>query len=52
MEATSTSSAPGARSRAAELFLFASNFLRHPNMLGSVIPSSRHLVDWVLDRVA
>lgn len=52
MEATSTSSAPGARSRAAELFLFASNFLRHPNMLGSVIPSSRFLVDAVLDRVA
>lgn len=52
MEATTTSSAPGARSRAAEVFLFASNFLRHPNMLGSVIPSSRYLVDLVLDRVA
>jgi len=52
MEATSTSSAPGARSRAAEIFLFASNFLRHPHMLGSVIPSSRFLVDFVLDRVA
>lgn len=52
MEATSTSSAPGARSRAAELFLFASNFLRHPHMLGSVVPSSRSLVEFVLDRVA
>ncbi len=28
--------------------LFASNFLRHPNMLGSVIPSSRFLVEQVL----
>ena len=36
------------RSRAAELFLFASNFLRHPHMLGSIIPSSRYLVDQVL----
>lgn len=50
MEATTTSSAPGAR-RASELFLFASNFVRHPHMLGSVIPSSRFLVDAVLDRV-
>ena len=52
MEATSTPSAPGARSRAAETFLFASNFVRHPHMLGSIIPSSRFLVDAVLDRVA
>lgn len=48
MEATTTTSAPGARSRAADTFLFASNFLRHPHMLGSVIPSSRFLVDAVL----
>lgn len=38
----------GARSRVAELFLFATNFLRHPSMLGSVIPSSRFLVEHVL----
>ncbi|MBV9317948.1 MAG: methyltransferase, partial [Gammaproteobacteria bacterium] len=29
----------------------ASNFLRHPNMLGSIIPSSRFLVDVVLGLV-
>ncbi len=37
-----------ARSRATELLLFASNFLRHPHMLGSIIPSSRFLVNRVL----
>ncbi len=31
--------------------LFASNFLRHPTMLGSVIPSSRFLIDRVLGHV-
>ncbi|MBV8306265.1 MAG: methyltransferase [Gammaproteobacteria bacterium] len=31
-----------------ETLLFASNFIRHPNMLGSIIPSSRFLVDQVL----
>jgi phospholipid N-methyltransferase len=31
-----------------DALLFASNFLRHPNMLGSIIPSSRFLVDQVL----
>ncbi len=36
------------RARAAELLLFAVNFLRHPNMLGSIIPSSRFLVNQVL----
>jgi phospholipid N-methyltransferase len=36
------------RSRVAELLLFAGNFLRHPHMLGSIIPSSRSLVDQVL----
>ena len=36
------------RSRVSELLLFASNFLRHPYMLGSIIPSSRYLVDQVL----
>ena len=31
--------------------LFAGNFLRHPNMLGSVIPSSRFLVEQVLEPI-
>ena len=48
MEATRSTSASGTRSRAAEMVLFASNFLRHPHMLGSIIPSSRHLVNAVL----
>lgn len=34
-----------------ELFLFAGNFLRHPYMLGSIIPSSRFLVNQVLEPV-
>ena len=34
-----------------EALLFASNFLRHPNMLGSIIPSSRFLVDQVLQPI-
>ena len=37
-----------ARSRTAEIMLFATNFLRHPAMLGSIIPSSRFLVNQVL----
>ena len=36
------------RSRVMEMLLFAGNFLRHPHMLGSIIPSSRFLVDQVL----
>src|SRR5215831_17475164 len=36
------------RSGAAEMLLFASNFIRHPHMLGSIIPSSRFLVNQVL----
>jgi phospholipid N-methyltransferase len=34
-----------------EALLFATNFLRHPNMLGSIIPSSRFLVDQVLEPI-
>ena len=34
-----------------EALLFARNFLRHPNMLGSIIPSSRFLVEEVLAHV-
>jgi phospholipid N-methyltransferase len=36
------------RSRVTEMLLFAGNFLRHPHMLGSIIPSSRFLVNQVL----
>lgn len=39
------------RLRLNELLLFARNFLKHPRMLGSAIPSSRFLVDEVLDLV-
>jgi phospholipid N-methyltransferase len=42
---------PNARSPLAELLLFARNFLRYPYMLGSIIPSSRFLVDQVLRAV-
>jgi len=34
-----------------QLLLFARNFLKHPKMLGSAIPSSRFLIDEVLDLV-
>jgi len=34
-----------------ETLLFATNFLRHPNMLGSILPSSRFLVDQVLEPI-
>ncbi len=39
------------RSRTVEMLLFAGNFLRHPYMLGSIIPSSRFLVDQVLEPI-
>lgn len=39
------------RSRFRELGLFARNFVKHPRMLGSVIPSSRYLIERVLGRV-
>jgi phospholipid N-methyltransferase len=51
MEESRTDTPPVARSRASERLLFASNFLRDPYMLGSVIPSSRFLVNSVLARV-
>jgi phospholipid N-methyltransferase len=34
-----------------QLLLFARNFLKHPRMLGSVIPSSRFLVNEMLGEV-
>jgi phospholipid N-methyltransferase len=48
MEVAPATELPEPRSRAAEILLFASNFLRHPHMLGSIVPSSRCLVDSVL----
>ena len=36
------------RSRHTPLLLFGRNFFKHPRMLGSVIPSSRFLIDKVL----
>jgi phospholipid N-methyltransferase len=50
----SASRRPADRSRVLltpERFLFARNFLQHPRMLGSLIPSSRFLVDRLLDKV-
>ena len=37
--------------RGEETLLFAKNFLQHPRMLGSLIPSSRFLVDRLLAQV-
>src|SRR5438552_18680974 len=37
---------------AAQLFLFARNFLKHPNMVGWMLPSSPFVVDEVLKQVA
>lgn len=37
--------------RREQMSLFARNFVRHPRMLGSLVPSSRFLVDRVLRRV-
>jgi phospholipid N-methyltransferase len=41
----------GKPSRGEETLLFAKNFLQHPKMLGSLIPSSRFLVDRLLRKV-
>jgi phospholipid N-methyltransferase len=40
-----------APSRRKQLALFALNFFKHPKMLGSIIPSSRFLIDKVLRQV-
>ncbi|HJX83936.1 MAG TPA: rRNA adenine N-6-methyltransferase family protein [Candidatus Angelobacter sp.] len=37
--------------RNGQKLLFVKNFLQHPNMLGSVIPSSRFLIDRLLSQV-
>src|SRR5262245_8420533 len=46
-----SSTVPPPRSRLGQFFLFALNFLKHPNMVGWVLPSSPFLVDEVLKRV-
>src|SRR5882762_10592914 len=38
-------------SRASQFFLFACNFVKHPNMVGWMLPSSPFLVDEVLKQV-
>lgn len=38
-------------SRREQLALFAKNFFKHPKMLGSIIPSSRFLIDRLLSQV-
>ena len=38
-------------SRGEETLLFAKNFLQHPKMLGSLIPSSRFLIGRLLSKV-
>jgi phospholipid N-methyltransferase len=38
-------------SRSAQILLFGRNFIKHPKMLGSLIPSSRFLVNKVLSEV-
>jgi phospholipid N-methyltransferase len=38
-------------SRSGQLLLFGRNFIKHPRMLGSLIPSSRFLVNHVLSQV-
>lgn len=42
---------PQKRAAGADVLLFSRNFLRHPRMLGSLIPSSRFLVRRVLDEI-
>ncbi len=39
------------RPRSSQTWLFARNFFKHPMMLGSVIPSSRFLIDHLLGQV-
>src|SRR3954454_21112989 len=41
----------GQRTSFEQAGLFLKNFLRHPLMLGSAIPSSKYLISRVLDRV-
>jgi phospholipid N-methyltransferase len=47
----STVPLPERASRSEQILLFGRNFLKHPKMLGSLIPSSRFLVNHVLAEV-
>jgi phospholipid N-methyltransferase len=47
----STVSLPQRTSRSEQILLFGRNFLKHPKMLGSLIPSSRFLVNHLLAQV-
>ena len=38
-------------SRSKQALFFARNFLKHPRMVGSVVPSSRFLIERMLDKV-
>lgn len=38
-------------SRSEQMLLFAKNFFKHPKMLGSIIPSSRFLIEHVLRQI-
>src|SRR5258708_38295921 len=38
-------------SRSEETLLFAKNFIQHPKMLSSLIPSSRFLIDRLLSKI-
>ncbi len=59
MTAPSQPSSPGAfaasdrryPSRSKQALFFARNFLKHPRMVGSVLPSSRFLIDRMLSKV-
>jgi phospholipid N-methyltransferase len=51
MKTTLLSERTSPQSTLKQLLLFAGNFLRHPYMLGSIIPSSRFLVQQVLKPV-
>ncbi|HWR35675.1 MAG TPA: methyltransferase domain-containing protein [Clostridia bacterium] len=39
------------RSRSRQALLFAQNFIKHPKMIGSFIPSSKYLIDRLLGKV-
>jgi len=51
MTAEDRPTALAASGRRAQLSLFASNFFRHPRMLGSIIPSSPFLVRRLVERI-
>src|SRR5262245_53991300 len=48
MQAIASANKTAVYAQTSRLLFFAANFLRHPHMLGSIVPSSRFLVDQVL----